>query len=595
MRRWRNTLTLVILGALSGGQLYGFAAPYAEVETLGAASRCAKIRRSHNQSGRVLIQAAWELNSQHWGGTVTSQWSGTPADKVSDHGTQGSRADGQTRSDIADVAARDNFYAAEPGGVTGGAPPYAVATSVPQLPDPGNTGISKEQQEKLGLQAMAEVYKQMPVLPDSNAVTQYVQQLGKKLTAVIPEEDSWPYQFHVVAQKEINAFALPGGPIFVNIGTITAAQSEAQLAGVISHEMSHIYMQHSIKQMKTQQAQQGFASILGAILGQVGGVAGALGQLGVGVGSGMLSLKYSRGDEAQADSVGAIMMYLAGYDPRAMAQFFQTLEDQGGNGGPNFLSDHPNPGNRVAAVQKEIQDWPTKKFQVSSPQFARAKQEAQTIKAYAGQEIAQGAKDGTWERQNRQSGALPANLPVSPDSGSSTGNSGDLANVSYSQVRPSGNFVQTQNSVFTMAHPDNWQVFQSQNGGGLTIAPVAGVGQGAVAYGMMINAGKDPNAATLDEATQNLVGSLQQSNPGLRADGSAQKIQVDGRDARSVELQGKSPVQQNGQPLSERDWLIVLPNGSGGQLLYFVFIAPENTFGQLRSTYQRMLDSVQFP
>ena len=211
---------------------------------------------------------------------------------------------------------------------------------------------------------------------------------------------------------------------------------------------------------------------------------------------------------------------------------------------------------------------------MSSPQFARAKQEAQTIKAYAGQEIAQGAKDGIWERQNRQSGALPANLPVSPDNGSSTGNSGDLANVSYSQVRPSGNFVQTQNSVFTMAHPDNWQVFQSQNGGGLTIAPLAGVGQGAVAYGMMINAGKDPNAATLDEATQNLVGSLQQSNPGLRAGGSAQKIQVDGRDARSVELQGKSPVQQNGQPLSERDWLIVLPNGSGGQLLYFVFIAP---------------------
>ena len=312
MRRWRNTLTLVILGALLGGQLYGFAAPYAEVETLVAASRCAEFQRSHSQSGRVLIQAAWELNSQHWGGTVTSQWSGTPADKVSDPGTQGSRADGQTRNDIAVVVARDNSYAAEPGGVTGGASPYAVATSVPQLPDPGNTGVSKEQQEKLGLQAMAEVYKQMPVLPDSNAVTQYVQQLGKKLTAVIPEEDSWPYQFHVVAQKEINAFALPGGPIFVNIGTITAAQSEAQLAGVISHEMSHIYMQHSIKQMKTQQAQQGFASILGAILGQVGGVAGALGQLGVGVGSGMLSLKYSRGDEAQADSVGAIIMYLAG-------------------------------------------------------------------------------------------------------------------------------------------------------------------------------------------------------------------------------------------------------------------------------------------
>src|SRR5436305_10894678 len=101
--------------------------------------------------------------------------------------------------------------------------------------------------------------------------------------------------------------------------------------------MSHIYMQHSIKQMKSQQTQQGIASVLGAILGQVGGVAGALGQLGVGLGSGMLSLRYSRGDEAQADSVGAIIIYLAGYDPKAMAEFFQALEQQGGSGGPNFL------------------------------------------------------------------------------------------------------------------------------------------------------------------------------------------------------------------------------------------------------------------
>src|SRR5215470_4213121 len=113
----------------------------------------------------------------------------------------------------------------------------------PQLPNPGTVAISKQQQEQLGLKAMSEVYQQMPVLPDSSPVTQYVQQLGRRLVQVIPQPNSWPYQFHVIPQKDINAFALPGGPIFVNVGTILAAENEAQLAGVMSHEMSHVYMQ----------------------------------------------------------------------------------------------------------------------------------------------------------------------------------------------------------------------------------------------------------------------------------------------------------------------------------------------------------------
>src|SRR6266702_86158 len=127
-------------------------------------------------------------------------------------------------------------------------PAYTVSPSTPQLPNPGSAGMSKEDQEKLGLQVMAEVYKQMPVLPDSSPVTQYVQQLGKKLQAGIPSDKTWPYEFHVIPEKDINAFAIPGGPIFVNLGTIQAADNEAELAGVIAHEMTHVYMQHSIKQ-----------------------------------------------------------------------------------------------------------------------------------------------------------------------------------------------------------------------------------------------------------------------------------------------------------------------------------------------------------
>ncbi len=120
----------------------------------------------------------------------------------------------------------------------------------PVLPNPGRTSVSREQQQQLGLQAAGEVYKQMPVLPDSSPETQYIRRLGQRLVATIPSETSWPFEFHVIPQKEINAFALPGGEMFVNVGTITAAANEAQLAGVMAHEMSHVYMQHSAKQME---------------------------------------------------------------------------------------------------------------------------------------------------------------------------------------------------------------------------------------------------------------------------------------------------------------------------------------------------------
>jgi beta-barrel assembly-enhancing protease len=467
-----------------------------------------------------------------------------------------------------------------------------VVQSTPQLPDPGNTGVSKEQQVQLGQQAAAEVYKQMPVLPDSSPETQYVQQLGRKLVSVIPQQDSWPYQFHVIPQKEINAFALPGGPIFVNIGTITTAENEAQLAGVMAHEISHVYMQHSIKQMKKQQVQQGIAGILGAVLGQAGGALGTLGQLGVGIGSGMLSMKYSRSDESQADSVGAILMYKVGYDPVELAQFFQKLEQQGGASGPNFLSDHPNPGNRVAAIQQEIQGWPPVKAQVDNQRFLAVKRKAEGVRAYTGQEIAQGAKENSWAQENQRSGSIPANMPVSQNRNSRETGQATLDHIQYSQIKPSGSFTQSQNGLVSISYPSNWQVFPDANGAGMTIAPQAGVAQGAIAYGVVINGTQRPGSTSLDQTTNDLVNALQQSNPGLHANGGPRRIQVNGMEGRSIELTGRSPVQQDGQPLAERDWLVTLPQRQGG-ILYFVFIAPEDVFGQLRPTYQRMLDSAQ--
>lgn len=466
----------------------------------------------------------------------------------------------------------------------------AAQGTTPTLPNPGETGVSKEEQHNIGLQAMAEVYKQMPVLPDSSPETKYIQGLGQKLVSVIPPEYSWPFEFHVIPQKEINAFALPGGPMFVNVGTITAAANEAELAGVMAHEMAHVYMQHSIKQAKKGSVTQGVAGILGGILGNMGGVVGGLGQLGAQIGGGMVLMKYSRSDESQADAVGAIILYKAGYNPKAMADFFQKLEQQGGSGGPQLLSSHPNPGNRMQAIEKEISGWPPRSYQTTSSAFQSARQHAQGIKVYSAEEIAAGAKSGQWAQMNRQNGAVPRNVPASQSDPGQAGAQANpnLSNVTYQQVKPSSNYKQAQNQVFSISYPDNWSAYTDQNSGGLTIAPQAGVGEGALAYGVIIGGSQVQNAGSLDQAVQNLISGMQQSNPGLTVNGSPQKVTVNGVQGRSVELRGQSPVQRNGKPDKERDWLVALPAGQN-QLVYLVFVAPDSSFNQLRPTYQQML------
>ncbi len=281
-----------------------------------------------------------------------------------------------------------------------------TAVGIPQFPDPGKASMGRQQQIQMGFQAASQVYQQMPVLADRSPETQYIRNVGKRLVTTIPPQHSWPFEFHVIPQKEINAFALPGGPMFVNVGTITAASNEAELAGVMAHEMSHVYMQHSAKQTGKAQTTEEIAGIAGAILGSTTkGPMGSLAQEGVKFGAEGLILKYSRTDEAQADSVGAIILYKAGYNPQAMADFFKKLASQGSSG-PQFLSDHPNPGNREGAIQKEIAAWPPQKYNTAEATFLTVRKHAMSVRGYSAAEIAQGAKNGEWAKLNRQSGAV---------------------------------------------------------------------------------------------------------------------------------------------------------------------------------------------
>ena len=169
-------------------------------------------------------------------------------------------------------------------------------TAGPTFPNPGKTSMSKDNQHALGMETAAQVFQQMPVLPDYSPESQYIRQLGKKLVATIPPEYSWPYEFHVIPDKQINAFALPGGQMFINVGTLTSATNEAELAGVMGHEMGHVYMQHSAKQAGKGQTTNMLAGIASAVLGgtvggKAGGLVGQLGQMGIQMGAQGLLMK----------------------------------------------------------------------------------------------------------------------------------------------------------------------------------------------------------------------------------------------------------------------------------------------------------------
>jgi Zn-dependent protease with chaperone function len=429
----------------------------------------------------------------------------------------------------------------------------------------GYNMFTPEQDIQLGRQAQADVNRTMPVLPESSPVTKYVQSLGQQLAAKAPGEVKWPFNFHVVNQKEINAFALPGGPIYVNLGTIREADDEGELVGVIAHEISHVVLRHSTEQASKATLAQLPLAVLGGVLPQT--TVGQLARLGVSFGAQSVFLKYSRDAEREADLLGSQTMYDAGFDPYSMAEFFTKLEKQGGPGVPQFLSDHPNPGNRVETVREAIARYPKKSYRKNSAQFESVKSVVAKMKPMTAEQVAQ------YQKEHQAQG-------------------GTVGNVSAQDVIPATGFQTLDHSAFQIAYPSNWKVFGDQNSS-VTIAPEAGVGQNAIAYGVMMSAFRpSQGTASLEQATQQLVEFLQRSNPQFRVEGNLQRVNVNGVSGNSVSLVGPSPIQAGGGPLAERDLVVTLPR-SDGSVLFLVFIAPQRDFDRLKPAYQQMLDSLR--
>jgi len=434
---------------------------------------------------------------------------------------------------------------------------------------PGWNMFSAEQDVELGQQASAEVARQVPMLNDSR-VDNYLNNLGQRLSGHAPGF-KFPYAFKTVNDRGINAFALPGGHIYINRGVIEAADNEAQLAGVMAHEVSHVALRHGTNQASKASAAQVPLAILGGMLGD-NSTGAALAQLGAGFTVNSILLKYSRDAESQADLMGTQILFDSGLDPRAMGQFFGKI--QGGNG-IAFFSDHPNPDRRIESVNEEV---------------ARL----------GGSQRSSGSGSQEFDQIKRYVQSLPAPRP----------NQLQTQQQQTAPGRPDGasqRLLAFENSMLRIDHPDNWQVYGQ--GDAVTIVPRGGMvkdgnGNQAMAYGVLVNifephserysqqlqgAGSRQSAGMpAEEATDQLVQALRQANRNLRVLRQHERVDVSGQRGLSTYLSNDSPIQGGGR---ETNWLVTLPRPEG--LLFFVFTAPEREFQGYENAFQQMLYSVR--
>ncbi len=436
--------------------------------------------------------------------------------------------------------------------------------------EPHKNSYSPKQDVELGLQAAREVRQQMPMLNDQRT-EDFAEHIGERLIEAIPAEYRQPefrYSFDVVNLREINAFALPGGPMFLHRGMIEAAKSEAEVAGVMAHELSHVILRHGTAQATTGQKFQ-IGAIAGQVLGAIlGGRTGAVVSQGSQLGLGTWFLKYSREYEREADLLGAQLMARAGYDPRAMASMFQTIERQGGGGGPEFLSDHPNPGNRVEAINREadmlrVQGNRGNTGEIQAVharlrEMSRAPTSAEVARSRQGQQIPQRGPVGT-----------SGNERVEPPSGDwRTYQPGDFLRISV---------------------PANWA--QVSGGNTVMFAPRGGYlqaenGQSAFTHG--IEVGVTRANGNLQQQTDQLLQGFAQSNPQLRRQSGYARASIGGRQGLTTTLSNVSEVTGENEAINVST--VQLRDGS---VLFMIGVAPTDEARTYLNTFSRIRQNVE--
>ena len=446
--------------------------------------------------------------------------------------------------------------------------------------------FSPQQDVEIGQQSAVEAERQLPILRDSD-VDAYINRIGQKL-AQNAGGPGFQYRFRVVNASDINAFALPGGFIYINRGIIENARNEGEVAGVVAHEIAHVALRHGTHQASKAYGAQAGLQILGGLLG--GKVGNNTAQIIIavgGLGMNALFLKYSRDLETQADVRGAQILAASGYTPADMVSFFRQLEKVDKSKKTTWLSHHPAPPDRIARIEKERQllNEPASPTQNTS-QLASIKSD-----------LRRHGNAPTMEQIAR--GTVPATGGNNPPMTSSSG----VGNV----PAPSSTLrtYRDRNGLFAVDYPANWRVYQG-DGHGVTIAPEGGVGnvgnKTEVVYGLIVNhydpfgntsrsylRGNNQTSSSLQDATEDLLRQIQQNSPHLQViRGSGQQFNLDGRTAMSAALRGRN---QNTR-LDERVTVVTrkLPDD---HLIYMLFVTPEREASNYSSVLNAMVRSIQ--
>jgi beta-barrel assembly-enhancing protease len=416
---------------------------------------------------------------------------------------------------------------------------------------PGFNLYSKQQDIDIGKQAAAEVRDRYQQVQDPQ-LRAYINAVGERLAKTPTVSASgYPFSFTLLNYKEVNAFALPGGPTFVFTGLLKTADSEAEVAGVLAHELSHVVLRHGTHRMSKANVIKGPAEVI-ALLNSFT-LLGQIANIGLGVTLNGIFLKNSREDESEADALGTHIMAEAGYDPIAMARFFEKLEQQGGPGVPEFLSDHPSPGNRVEAVQAEARTLPHRTYTYDNAAFERVK-------------------------------VAIAKLPAPPDF--------RPASIGVEAATATG-YKKLSTPQFSVEYPSSWSVQGDSESNMLAMAPKDGIvigtnGQPAIALGAVISYFfSDPDRSSLNLATSDLIQRLRSVDPGIRDSGAQKSIDLDREGALLTQFTSDSPFGG-----SEKDLLVTVARPEG--LFYLVFISPDKNWSETQPSFDHMVESIRF-
>ncbi len=436
---------------------------------------------------------------------------------------------------------------------------------------------------RLGSEAARQVERQFPLINDADA-GEYLERVGQRLVAAIPAEFQQPafnYRFRWVNASDLNAFALPGGPMYVNRGMLESAHNEGELAGVMAHELSHVVLRHATAQQTKATSAGSTLRNLGLILGGavLGGEAGA--QLGSVFAQGF-ALKYSREYESQADTLGAQIMAAAGYDPRDLANVFQTIASQSRGGTPQWLSSHPDPGNRYQKINQEAQY-----LHVTNPikitrDFERVQANFRAMpRARSMAEIEQGG--GTYNNGTYGGGRNSGGN----NGGNSGGYNGGSAGGGYARTVPNPS---TQMKAYSAGNvsfgiPSNWESFSG--GSQAAFAPQGAYGDQGITRGLMTGF-ESTQSRDLATNSQNYVNSVLQGNTYLSQRSGFVQTNISGRQGYSVQLSGRS--QLTGRTEIVTIYTTQLRNG---QLFYLVTVAPSDEAASYSQAFRSIINSVQ--